>query len=419
MYAHYMNEPLSKFTSKVLSTYLKFPDGKPITAIDVKCNNGDPLLEITKPAHERYLYGIESNHFLAGVAQSKGFIRVARSDYKSQSKITNDSFSLAIVNPIINNRFIDEIFNDYDPFKIPDFEKEERQRILAMEATKDQLDLSKDELTEEERIKQQEEIEKKIKKAAQERELAYRRALREQEKRMEIYRDDKLLLAMITKYLAPNGILIFVTPKEFIDGQICFKLANNYDDIRVYRLDDDEYEEQRKCIILARKKMKSTRESVLPYELMQYKYKPYREIPVLEVQAEPLYVVPSKSKEDVQTFRVGPITADEALQIIKKSPLVENYFKTYVQVFDNEIPRPPTQLHKGHVSLLLASGLLNGYIGSGPDQHLVKGSVVKMTTEVQEEEETVNGREIKTIEREYFHIGIKYLDRYGEFHRLL
>jgi hypothetical protein len=418
MYAGEMNSPLSKFTSRLISTYLKFPEGKPITAFDVKCFNGEPLNEITKKVQERYLYGIEGNSYYARTATNI-FTRVSNSNYKSQSKITNDVFSLALVNPTINNRFIDELFSEYDPFQIPDFEKEERQRMEAVEATKDQLDLGAEGMSEEDLEKQQEDLEKKIKKASHDREVAFRRALREQEKRMEIYRDDKFLLAMITKYLAPNGVLVFVTPKEFIDGQIAFKLANNYYDIQIFRLDDDEYEDQRKCVIFARKKAKSSREEKLPYEIMQTKYKPYKQIPVLSPQSEGTYLVPSKKKEDIQHFRVGPITGEEILQIMGKSPLIDTYRRTYEDTLNNEKPRPATPLHRGHIALLLASGLLNGYIGSGPDQHLVKGSVVKMTSSREEEIETEDGTETKIVDREYYHIGIKYLDRYGEFHKLL
>jgi SAM-dependent methyltransferase len=416
VYATDVNSPISKFTARLLNTYLRFPDNKPVTAFDVRCGNGETLNEITRNAYEAHKYGIESNDYLARQASEK-FQRVCKTDYKSQAKITNDVFSLAVVNPIIDQRIQDEMLSDFDYFKDPDFEAEERARILALEATKDQLDLNLEDLTEEEKAKQQEEVEKKIQKAVQERKIAYLRVLREQEKRTETYRDDKFLLSMVTKYLAPRGILIFITPKELIDGQICFKLANNYEDIRIIRQEDDEYEKQRKCIIIARKRMRVIRDEETAAELMKTKRKSYKDIPTIEPQLEPLYDVPSKSAEDILNFRVGPITADEALQMMNRSPVINNYIKTYGMIFENEMPEPPTQLHKGHVSLLLASGLLNGYIGTGPNQHLVKGSVIKMSEErLEEDPET---EETKTVEREYFHIGIKYLDRYGQFHKLL
>ncbi|SFJ64037.1 hypothetical protein SAMN02799624_05316 [Paenibacillus sp. UNC496MF] len=416
MYARDVNSPLSKFTARLLSTYLKFPDTKPVTAIDVKCGNGEALNELTRTAAIPFKYGIEPNDYLARVAGEK-FHRVCKADYKSQSKITNDAFSLAIVNPVIDRRVQDEMLSNFDYFKDPDFEAEERTRILALEATKDQLDLNMDDLSEEDKAKQEESVEKKIQKAVQDRKIAYLRALREQEKRTELYRDDKFLLAMITRYLAPRGILVFITPKELIDGQICFKLANNYENIRIMRQEDDEYDAQRKCIIIARKRARVVRDEETAAQLMKYKRKSYKDIPTVAPQVEALYEVPTKAVEEILNFRVGPITGEEAMHLLTRATAVSTYIKTYGMAFENKMPKPPTQLHKGHVSLLLASGLLNGYIGTGPNQHLVKGSVIKMSQD--REEEDPETEETKTVEREYFHIGIKYLDRHGQFHTLL
>ncbi|WP_067923790.1 DUF6094 domain-containing protein [Alicyclobacillus shizuokensis] len=416
MYARWMNEPLSKFTCQVIRTYLKFPEGQAVTALDYRCGDGEVLYEITRMHPETYRYGVTENQWQANRARER-FTKVCTSSYKNESKVTPEAFSLVVMNPDVDSRLIDEIFRDYDPFTIPDFEAEVRRLLEAQEAQdEDVIDFGDEGLTEEEIQKRREKFEAKVRKTIEEREIAFRRMQREQERRMVTYRWDKFLLNLVSDKLAPNGILIFVTPKEFIDSQICFKLANQYDDIRVYRQDDAEYEEQRKCIIFARKRPKAIRDPEYAYELMQYKYRPYKEIPVISIQAQPLYQVPSKRQEDVLHFRVGPVTAEEALSFIRRSSLVSSYQQTYSQVLDNEVPKPPTQLHKGHVALMLASGYLNGYIGTGPDQHLVKGSVVKMSQETTEEDEEGVTR-IK--EREYYHIGVKFLDRHGQFHKLM
>lgn len=413
-----MNAALSKRTARILQSYLGFPDNKAITALDFKAFDGQPLNELTSSASERFLYGAEPATYMAKQA-SAIFERVANATYKSESKISNDVFSMALVNPIIHSLFIDDIFASYDPFQIPDFEEEERQRQQGLEATKDFLDFNQLEMTEEEIEKRKADMEERIQKAIEERNITYRRALREQEKRTAAYRDDKLMLVNATRYLKPGGILIMITPKEFIDGQIAFKLANSFEDIRILRLEDEEYEDQRKCVILAKKRPRTTRQETLPYEIMQTKYKSYRDIPVISFQETPMYKVPESHKDLVVNFRIGPVTPEEVMHMFKKSAVVENFAIQHGITLDNITPKPPTQLHKGHVSLTLASGLLNGYIGTGFDRHLVKGSVVKKSTEVTEEEETDVGTEIKTVEREYFHIGIKFLDRNGNFHKLL
>jgi hypothetical protein len=403
----------------MVGTYLGYPENQPITALDIKCHDGEVLSEITRTASKPALYGVEENVYRAREAISRGFTKVCRADYKSASKITNDAFSLAFVNPIVDQRFTDELFRDFDPFKVPNFEAEERARLEAMSQQMEMIDFGDEGLAEEAIQKRKEDMEKQLKKAIEEREIAFRRALYEQEKRTEQYRWDRFLLNFISKYLMPGGMLVFVTPKEFIDGQICFKLASSYEDIKIFRQEDDEYEEQRKCIIFARKRRQANRDQDAARVLMQYRLTPYKEIPVISFQTQPMYQVPIGKPEHIENFRVGPITAEEILGALGKSHVIQKYVDTYGTALDNEAPQPPTQLHKGHVSLLLASGLLNGHIGTGPDQHLVKGSVIKMSSETAEEEETEDGTDVRIKEREYFHIGIKYLDRHGNFHRLL
>lgn len=410
---HSVNMPISRFTAKLIGTYLKFPEGKPITAMDLRCADGMPLTEITKKHEESYLYGASRNVYYRAENE---FEKICEAHYKREHKITPNAFSLALVNPEINYRLVDEVLSEFDPFSIPDFEEEERRRIQAKLEELDQIDFSDDDTEDSEKHK--EELEAKIKKAAKEREIAYRRALREQERRMASLRDDKYLIALVSEKLTPGGVMILVAPKEFIDGHVSHLLTSRFEDIAVFRLDDDEYEKQRKVVLFAKKKKKFVKVPEEAYQLMQYKYKPYREIDVLEPQAKPMYEVPSKSKEDILNFRIGPVSPEEVMSALQKSSLIQQYQETYSQILDNEVPKPPTHLHKGHVALLLASGYLNGYIGSGPDQHLVKGSARKMVKEcIEEDGNDPNRSQIK--EREYFSIGVKYLDRHGQFHTLM
>ena len=103
---------------------------------------------------------------------------------------------------------------------------------------------------------------------------------------------------------------------------------------------------------------------------------------------------------------------------MKKSYFLNKQLEIHYGEKVNEIPKPPAQLREGHVSLCLASGLLNGYVGTGPDQHLVKGSITKrIGIPIRDEDETTGS--VTTRENEYFNPSIKYLDRYGNFHRLL
>jgi ribosomal protein S25 len=57
----------------------------------------------------------------------------------------------------------------------------------------------------------------------------------------------------------------------------------------------------------------------------------------------------------------------------------------------------------------LAAGKLDGIVGNGNERHLVKGSVRKVTTVLQE----VKGEVLEERELDRYVVSIKILDRYG------
>lgn len=460
-----INDPLSLKATRMLKTYLQFPESESFTAMDWRAEEG-MFLDVLTHGENRFLYGIaEDKEDCEVMRYDRGFHKVSQSDYRAEAKITNDVFSLMVVNPSVDRRVIEELFNTVDPFTMPNFQTEAEAKVMREEAERerlqhsiaDQIDfgvLNADNteranvVPEETPEARQERIQKKIQVELEKRIKAWRLAMKEQQKRMHTMRWDHFLLNAATRYIRPGGILVMITPKELIDDNITFKLVNQYEDIRILRLDDDEYETYRKCIIIARKRRKVTREDYeLGKALARTKEKPYRTFGhgifeptasfeheaelyhkqvfehrvsttygVLEEQAEPCYVVPVCDTEEITSFRVGPITPHEALATLKKSKAIQAYQTKNSQVYINKNPVAPTPLHKGHIMLLLTSGFLNGYIGTGPDQHLVKGSAVKDVREFQEVDDEGNNR---LVEREYYNIGVKLLNANGEFRKIM
>lgn len=412
-----LNSKISTYAATLLSMYLKLPEDKPFTAVDFRAHDGELLKILTDKAKDnRHLYVVDDNinNFL-DMRRSEIFEKVIHSHYKVESKISEEAFSLAIVHPTISSEVQSEMFDAVsdDVFIEPDYEKIERERLEK----ENEINFGLLDLTEEEKKKKEEEFNKKLEKAVKERKLAFRKALRQQERRIAFYRTDNFLLAKATRALMPGGILVMITPKELIDTAITIRLANQYEDIRVLALPEEDYQKSRKCIILAKKKKeKSEQDRSEGYLLAETKLTPYKDLEALTPQATPLYEVPEQENEAVRHFRIGPITAGEVLESLKKSNLLETYQETYTQSFFDEKPIAPTPLHKGHIMLLLTSGMLNGYIGKGENQHLVKGSVIKMKRETTERD----SNDTETIkERDYYHISVKYLNNKGEFHKLM
>jgi hypothetical protein len=460
-----INEPLSIETTRILKSYLKFPEGESFTAMDWKAEDG-AFLDVLTRGQDRFLYGIsDDRYFCDEMRNDRGFHKVSQADYRSEAKITNDVFSLMVVNPNVDHRVIEELFNTVDPFTMPNFQHEAEAKVMREEAERERLqqaigdqinfgELNADnteravEVLEETPEKRQERIQKKIEVELEKRIRSWRLAMKEQQKRMHSMRWDHFLLSAATRYIRPGGVLMMITPKELIDDNITYKLVNQYEDVRILRLNDEEYQDYRMCVILARKRRKATREDYeLGKALARTKEKPFRtfgqgirevtvtfeENPdlyarqvfnrrvdmtygVLERQSEPLYTVPVSDADEVTSFRVGPITPHEALASLQKSKTIQAYQNKYSQVFINKNPVAPTPLHKGHIMLLLTSGFLNGYIGTGPDQHLVKGSAVKDVREFQEMDDEGATR---LVEREFYNIGVKLLNSNGEFRKIM
>lgn len=419
------NQQLPEDVLKYISSFLDF-SGDSYTALDMISKEGLSLNQITSSLKKVRKYAVTSsdssywdNRYYQQAKEDYDYEKVCPAHYKNEHKITNNVFSIAYLNPEIHYALHSDIFTTLDPYLVPDFEKEEKARLEAELKQKNYLDFDEIELTQEQKTQYKEDFEKLLANAMEERRKQFYKDLREQEKRLEMYRDDRLLLSMYTRFLAKNGILIFVTPKEFLDPKICSRLATYYDQISIHRLPEEHYKEQRKCIIIARKTGQVQKNEQLYSKLIKFQtIIPYQQIPVLKNKEEPLYKMPVSFPKSVELFRVGQLTSEEASYLLNKSNGLDKFIKQYYNRAQEEKPKPSTHLRKGTLSLCLASGLLNGYIGTGHDAHLVKGSVMKMPGKLIQEEDEETGQ-IVTKETEYFNIGIKYLDRYGNFVRLL
>lgn len=415
-----VNEPVDKFTANILRTYLEFPEGEEILGVDLNAYTGD-LLDIltTKHVHEggeRYLYAAaDSRYDYMRLSASKKFHKIFNAHYKSEAKMTKEAFSLGIVNCEIQYSLYNQIFNSVstDMFVEPDYEEKARK---ALQLQTDELNLGDDGLTEEDIAKRDEEYKKRLEEKIKDSKRAFRAAVRQYEQKLALIRDDQYLLARITDRLMPGGILIMFTPKELIDQTISIRLNNQYEDIRVLRPETDRYLENRKCIIIARKRAKNINNKSKGIVMAETKFKPYKEIEEITIQQEPLYKVPKAQIKRVETFRLGPLTGDEVEEAASRSNLFTNYQEMFSQTMTEQAPTAPATLKKGHIMMLLTSGYLHGYIGEGANKHLVKGSATKLS---RTSEETDDEGVTSWKEREFYSISVKYLTRDGEFHRLI
>lgn len=178
--------------------------------------------------------------------------------------------------------------------------------------------------------------------------------------------------------LVSGGILVYIIPQNRFVRSIARYLDYAFEQIGMARFPDKEYARFGQMVVIARKKqVKTTSETSFGRLLAQASdnllpgfegIKEVWEVPVTE---------PRLTVEGVACF---PEEAERAAQV---SPLAQAFRRSVVPKGQAETKgRPPTPLHKGHISLLLAAGHLDGYVGEGPDIHLIRGTVTKEEREI-------------------------------------
>lgn len=133
-------------------------------------------------------------------------------------------------------------------------------------------------------------------------------------------------------------------------------------------------------------------------------------VPLDEVPEHHYEINPSVEKDLL--FRVGSLSQKDLTLLTSKSATTTQFNSLINEINREPLRTAPTDLHEGHIVMLLTSGILNGYIGSDDHQHLVKGTSYKG---IQEEEpfEDENGKTV-TISREYYKISLKTLTANGD-----
>lgn len=121
--------------------------------------------------------------------------------------------------------------------------------------------------------------------------------------------------------------------------------------------------------------------------------------------------LPTSRLSEVKEFRVGDLSYEDINEEAKRSNILMKTVQSHKD-FNKPIESiAPTDLHQGHIVMLLTSGLMNGYIGSGADQHLIKGAAIK---ESNISTESVDNDIIRK-ESFYYNVSITVLDSAGDF----
>jgi len=222
-------------------------------------------------------------------------------------------------------------------------------------------------------------------------------------------RKEKTFLANTLKYLKPGGILIYIIPQVRLTKPIAKLLSSRFQDIQTYRFPDEEYKAFGQIVVLGVKKPRSEPDDAECLRLAQVSDISLDEIPIL---SEPIYDV--SPGNEISLFVSTAISIETVEKEVTSSPLWKRMAELS-SVHDGLLHRPPLPLHAGHLGLLLASGCLDGLVGEGDDQHVVRGKVVKTIDSYEE----MKGDVTEIHEVESYQVSIKILTRAGDLITLM
>ncbi len=199
-------------------------------------------------------------------------------------------------------------------------------------------------------------------------------------------RFEELFLYHTHRWLKKDGVLVFVIPQRQLER--CSRLlAQEFTDIRVYRLTAAESVQYHQVAVLAKRRKgrsNQTDEQMQAARTYLDALACSENLPALTDKPEVRYSVPI-SEPAALSYRGLPLDAIEDL--LPQSSVYVQARRLLIRQPTVLRGRPITQLHGGHVALLAASGALNGVFGEGENRHMANWSPARMYHHAKEQEE--------------------------------
>jgi hypothetical protein len=204
-------------------------------------------------------------------------------------------------------------------------------------------------------------------------------------------REEVTFLRRSVDLLVPGGILVLVCPVGQVYGrwEMCELIDTWFADVELYLFPDD-VRRFNECVVFGRRRKAALPEAQVRTQgvltVRDIRYCSAAPIDRLARLGETQFhrwdkgwPDPSSRKADLDVwetpFSPGPrrfektaMTEEELESELSRSPLYDSLRQRVV----SSLKRPPLSLNKGHTSLLLLTGMLDGYVPSDPP-HVVRG----------------------------------------------
>jgi len=225
---------------------------------------------------------------------------------------------------------------------------------------------------------------------------------------------ERVFLDRCGQYLAPDGVMVLIVKVDML-RQLANRIKTHYDILGHWRFPDPWYAGPslsfRQTVLVLRRRAQADLSSMTPEAYCAHKLRLHDLKPLPATAGPfqvPLGVTPS-------VFTSGSITPDEFERFLAQSPIHPS--KVRPRATATQRP-PPMPLKRGHISMLLASGQMNGFYGKGATRHLARGSVVRRVKTERNEYPTDKGPVVEVVETHTFMIRVRALTPAGVIHNL-
>ena len=209
-------------------------------------------------------------------------------------------------------------------------------------------------------------------------------------------REEVAFLRQAVDLLVPGGILVHVSPVNQVFGasRMCELLDTWFDQLELYLFPDD-CRSFRECVVFGRRRKTALTDDLIFSEgilrsrgisrcsaapiaklarlgepqFLRWRYAEpdtTSRKPELDIWELPFSIAPKR-------FQKTALTEEELERELARSPLYDALRQRTL----SPLKRPPLSLNKGHTSLLLMTGMLDGYVPSSPP-HVVRGLTCKV-----------------------------------------
>lgn len=205
-------------------------------------------------------------------------------------------------------------------------------------------------------------------------------------------RKELLFLRNTSKYLMPEGTLVFIIPRRQITRELAQAVVGRYREVTVYRFDDETYGDYHQVVLFGIRRQGAigagTEEDKKRYRSLVAIGEAENEdtLPTLD-EMGPVYCLPPASETE-PLFRAATTDMAELVEDIHQSPVFESIEGVLgTENSDIKMANPLLPFRRTHMATLIAAGALNGAVGQGANRHLVVGVSKKMTTASLDKEE--------------------------------